>query len=421
MIIIPNGALRRVLFAIGAVALTIDSISAAWADPLTYDQALARSAANAPSLKARAATTAGARSSAVAADRLPDPTLDLGFQNFPVTGPNAGSFTRDDFTTTTIGFSQMFPNLAKRHARSERAIADIGIAEADELVEARTVRLETALAWIDLYYGERRLRQLDLLIASLDDLQKTVAARLASGSARPSQALEPDQLRAAIADRRAEMIAVIAQARARLARYTGDPNPEVSGDPPVPDVDPVRLRAGIDALPALRAQDARIAVADADVRLARADKRPDWKVGVSYGRRDPRFGDMASIGVSVDLPLFAGRRQNPRIDASASQARGARFDREAVRAQLLAALESDLADHAMHHQRLRNAREVLVPLAKRRAELDRDSYAAGKLDLGTALLSTLALAEAEVEALNREADVARDAIRINIIYGEERP
>ena len=45
----------------------------------------------------------------------------------------------------------------------------------------------------------------------------------------------------------------------------------------------------------------------------------------------------------------------------------------------------------------------------------------GKLDLGAALLTTLGLAEAEVEALNREADVARDAVRITITYGEERP
>ena len=45
----------------------------------------------------------------------------------------------------------------------------------------------------------------------------------------------------------------------------------------------------------------------------------------------------------------------------------------------------------------------------------------GKLDLGSALLSTLALAEAEVDALSREADVARDAIRINFTYGEMRP
>jgi len=427
MTFLPGRTERRLRWAIGTATLAMLAMLAmlaaapASADPLTFDQALTRAASNAPSLKARAATTASARSSAIAADRLPDPTLDFGIEDFPVTGPNAGSFTRDDFTTTTIGFSQMFPNLAKRHARAERATAEIGIAEAGELVEARTVRLETALAWVDLYYGERRLRQLDLLIASLDDLQKTVAARLASGSARPSQALEPDQLRAAIADRRAEMIAVIAQARARLARYTGDPDPDVTGDPPMLDVDAARLRAGIDTLPALRAQDARIAAADADVRLARADKRPDWKVGVSYGRRDPRFGDMASVGVSIDLPLFAGKRQNPRIDASSSLAQGSRFDRDAIRAELLASLESDLADHAMHHERLRNAREVLVPLAKRRAELDRDSYAAGKTDLGTALLATLALAEAEVEALNREAEVARDAVRITITYGEERP
>ncbi|MBR3192377.1 TolC family protein, partial [Bosea sp. (in: a-proteobacteria)] len=217
MIMMPRRAVRRLLLSIGA------TLASAWAvpvsaGPLTYEQAVRLAAANAPSLKARAAATAGARSSAVAADRLPDPTLDLGLQNFPVSGPNAGSFTRDDFTMATIGFSQTFPNLAKRHARAARAAADIGIAEAGELVEGRNVRLETALAWVDLYYGERRLRQLDLLDASLDDLQKTVTARLASGSARPSQALEPDQLRAAIADRRAEMAAVVAQARARLAR-----------------------------------------------------------------------------------------------------------------------------------------------------------------------------------------------------------
>lgn len=413
--------MRLALFPAALLAACTVLPSAAVADPLTYAEALARAEANAPSLKAREATTEAARSSAIAADRLPDPTLDLGISGFPVTGPNAGSLTRDDFTMATIGFSQQFPNLAKRHARAQRAAAEIGVAQAGELVEARNVRLETALAWVDLHYGERRLAQLDLLSASLDELQKTVAARLASGSARPSQALEPEQLRAAVADRRAEMVAVVAQARARLARYTGDPDPEVSGDPPTLDVDPDRLRASLDTLPALRALDAGIAAAEADVRVARADKRPDWRVGVSYGRRDPAFGDLASVGVSVDLPLFAGRRQNPRIDASTSQARRARFEREAGERELVAALDADLADHAMHHERLRNARETLVPLAKRRAELDRDSYAAGKVDLGTALLSTLALAEAEVETLNREAEVARDAVRITITYQEERP
>ena len=393
----------------------------ATAVPMTYSVALDRAAAFAPSIRATAASTAAARSAAISADRLPDPTLDLGLKDFPVTGPDAGRFNRDNFTMTTVGVSQRFPNLAKRHAEAARAVAGIGEAQAGELIESRSVRLQTALAWIDLHYAERRLARLALLEHSLDDLEKTLPARLAAGAARPAQALEPAELRAALADRRAEMAAAIAQAQARLTRFTGDPDPDVAGSPPALVIDRVRLTANLDSLPALRALDAAAGTADAETRLARAGKHPDWTVSASYGRREPNYGDLASLGVSIDLPLFAGKRQDPKIAARASEAQRARLDREAAGRELAAALEADLADHAMHHSRLQNARETLVPLARKREDLERASYGAGKTDLGTALLATLALAEAEVEALNREAEVARDAIRIDVTYGEERP
>lgn len=389
----------------------------AWAEPLTFNAALERAAADAPSLQGRAAGVTAAQSAAIAADRLPDPTLDVGIQDFPVTGPDAGRFNRDNFTMQKIGISQQFVNPAKRHARAARASADIGIAEAGALVEGRTVRLQTGLAWVDLYYAGKRLAQLTLLDASLGELQATVTARLSSGSARPSQALEPDQLRGAVNDRRAELTASVAKARAALARFTGDPNPEIAGAPPELMVDRAGLLTGLAALPSLRAKDAQTVAADADTQLARADKRPDWKVSASYGRREPAFGDLVSVGVSIDLPFFSKRRQDPKIAAAAREADRARFDRMAAEREVLASLEGDLADHLMHHQRLENARNALVPLTKRRAELDMASYAAGKLDLGSALLSSLALAEAEIDALAREADVARDAIRINMTYG----
>ena len=207
--------------------------ASAWAEPLTFNAALDRASAEAPSLRGRLAGVSAAQSAAIAADRLPDPTLDVGIQDFPVTGSDAGRFNRDNFTMQKVGISQQFINPAKRRARAALASADIGIAEADALAEGRSVRLQTALAWVDLYYAERRLAQLTLLDASLGDLQSTVSARLASGSARPSQALEPDQLRAAVNDRRSELTAAVAKARASLARFTGDPNPEVAGAPPV--------------------------------------------------------------------------------------------------------------------------------------------------------------------------------------------
>lgn len=394
---------------------------AALAEPLTFDAAIERAVRDAPSIRAGEAGVEARRSASIAAGRLPDPTLNVGLDNFPVSGPPAFSFTRESMTMARIGVEQPFPNPAKRSAQRTRAQADVGIAEGSLAVETQNVRRETALAWIDLYYAKRRLAQLDRLSESLNDLQSTVSARLASGSARPSAALEPEQLRAAVNDRRSELAAEVVRAKARLVRFTGDPDADVAGDPPLLTVDRASLIAGIPSLPRLQALDADVRRAEADTGLARADKRPDWRVSASYGRRDPAYGDMASVGVSIDLPLFAKRRQDPKIAASLSGETQARLTRDAAERELLADLDGDLADHEMHMQRLENARKVLVPLAKRRAELDMASYAAGKLDLGSALLSSLALAESEVDALAREADVARDAIRITYTYGGVRP
>lgn len=388
---------------------------------MTFEEAVTRAVEDAPSVRASEAKVQASQSAAIAADQLPDPTINVALENYPISGPPAFSFTRESMTMERIGVEQAFPNPAKRRARAQRAQADIGLAEAGQAAEAQSVQVQTALAWIDLYYAERRLGQLDRLIESLDDLQSTVSARLASGSARPSQALEPSQLRAQVNDRRSALAAEVAKAKARLARFTGVPNPELAGEPPALTVDRQALFAGIESLPRVRLFDAGVRSAEAESALARAEKRPDWRVNASYGRRDPAYGGMVSVGVSVDLPLFARKRQDPLIAARASEETEALFARDATTRLVRAELEADLAEYDMHVQQLENARNTLVPLAKRRAELDMASYAAGRLDLGSALLSTLALAEAEVEALAREADVARDVIRINYTYGRVQP
>lgn len=400
-------------------AMLIPISSALCAEPMTFDAALQLAETQAPELRGREASIDAATSASIAADRLPDPKLDLALKDFPVTGPDTGHFNRDDFTMQVVGVSQDFPNPAKRRARAARAQADVGLARADEAVATQDVRLATALSWVDLFYAKKRLKELDLLESDLDALQATVSARLASDTARPAQALEPEQLRAEVQDRRSALAAEVARARAQLARFTGDAAADTIGNPPPPIIDEIALRAGIDSLPRLRALDARTLAADAETGLARADKHPDWSVSAAYGRREPNFGDLVTLGVTIDLPLFAKKRQDPKIAARASEATRVRLDREAAKRDIAAALEADLADHRMHHEQLGNALSRLVPLAKKRAELDLASYAAGKLDLGTALLSTLAFAEAEVDLLAREAEVARDAIRINYLYGEK--
>jgi outer membrane protein TolC len=393
--------------------------SAAHAAPLTYAQALDAATANTPALRAAALQVEAARASAKAAGALPDPRLALGLDNFPVSGPPAGRFGADEMTMGRVGYSQDVPSAAKRQARIGRAQADIVAARAEGAVEARQVRVAAALAWVELLYAQRKLAALDEVLVQLNPLWSTAPSGVASGRSRPAQALEAEQRRAALEDRRSEAVSELGRARAMLTRWTGDLDPQAIGAAPGLDLDPAKLRAAIDHNPALTARDAAARQARADVALAKADKRPDWSWEVAYQRRDPMFGDMVSAGVSVSLPLWGKSRQDPMIAARAASAGRADAQREDARRALVAQLEADLADHVMHHEQWLRARDTLLPLARQRAELETAGYGAGAAALPDVLAAFADLADAQLTTLDREAAVAIDAARLTLTYGSD--
>ena len=185
----------------------------ALADPLTFDAALSRAQHDAPSIRARTLGVEVARSARGAAGALPDPTLAVGFDSFPISGPLAFAPAQDNFAMARVGVSQDIPNLAKRHARQARADSNIAVAVADTAVEERNVAVSTALAWINLAYGGRRLAALDEVLARLERVVGTTSGAVASGNARPAQTLAGQQAVAAMQDRRTVLVSELARAR----------------------------------------------------------------------------------------------------------------------------------------------------------------------------------------------------------------
>ncbi|MBI0476961.1 transporter [Sphingomonas sp. MA1305] len=393
--------------------------SAAHASPLTYEQALREAAANAPGVAAVRAGISAAEADARAAGSLPDPRLSIGVDNYPVSGPPAFSLSQDNMTMGRVGIQQDVPNLAKRHAAQAQARAAVATAGASQAARLRQIRLGAGQAWIDLAYAERRLTALDTIVRSLRALPTAARTAVASGTARPAQTLVVDQAIAALEDRRDELVAAVTRARAMLARWTGVPAPEVAGDVPTLDLAPDRLRAALEQHPDMISAEAGVRRAQADVDAARAEKRPDWAFEVAYQRRDPRYGDMVSAGVSMTLPLFTRSRQNSRIAARQSAAEQAGAEREDARRTLGAELEAALADHQMHHSQWQRARQILLSLARERAELETASYAAGRASLTDVIEAKTSLADAELTALDREAQVATDAVRLTITFGSD--
>ncbi len=407
---------RRAKRALAWLALASVSMPAL-AGPLTFDAALEKAAADAPSIKAKALGADGTRSARIAAGQLPDPKLALGIASFPISGPLAFQPQRDNFSWVNIGISQDIPNLAKRRAQRGRADANIGVAEAETGVAARVVRVQTALAWINLAYAERRLGALNAVLGRLDRVVKASPSAVASGASRPAQVLAGREAVAKLQDRRDELVSAVGRARAELTRWTGEADPDVAGAVPDFTVDPARLRSSLLQHPTYVLAAATVGRADADLRVAEAERRPDFGADLSYQRRDPRFGDYVSAGVKIGLPLFKKNRQEPLIAARATDVGSARADADATLRSLIADLEAGLADHVMHHDQWLRARDVLQPIAEQRVTLEMGSYSAGRATLTDIADAHAALADAILNTLDREAAVVADGARLILLYG----
>ncbi|MDP9123607.1 MAG: TolC family protein, partial [Pseudomonadota bacterium] len=101
-----------------AVAMTAALLPAfAPAAPLTLGQALDLAVQRSESTRSARAGGLSAAESARAAGQLPDPTLQAGIDNLPVTGAGAFRTTSDSMTMKRIGISQEWLSSQKRTAR----------------------------------------------------------------------------------------------------------------------------------------------------------------------------------------------------------------------------------------------------------------------------------------------------------------
>ena len=405
--------MRTILVA--ALLATVPAMASA--EPLRFEDALDRAAIDGPSLEADRLEIEARRTAATTAGQWPDPKLGVSIENFPISGPPAFSLTGDDMTMARIGLSQEVPSSARRLARIGVAAAGIAEAEATQAVSLREAQIAAGVAWVDLAFAEQRLGAVDAAINRLSAYSDTGAAGVASGTVRPAETIETKAAIAQLHDMRAEITAERARARASLSRLTNDPDPAAVGPLPHMEIDPNELRASIGELPQVSLADARLQQARSGIALATAEKRPDWMFDVAYEKRAPAYGDMVSLGVTVSLPLFSSRRQDPLIASRLTASNAAAARREDIRRSLAAELEASLADHVMHHEQWERARDTLLPLAQQRAELEVASYAAGRASVQDVVAARTATVEAELLVLEREAEVVRDAVRINLTFG----
>lgn len=360
--------------------LALPTTSLADPSPLSLDDAIRMAIERAPMLDARRAQVEAARQEFQRAGALPDPMLIVGVDNLPVTGPHAFDPSADFMTMKRIGIRQQVPAGAKREARRKLAARTVDEREAQTLAERAEIRRRSAEAWIALWTAERELDAVNALREQAELASELARARVAGGSELAANALAAEAALLALQNRIDAARAEVSAARVVLTRWIGPAAQHTVADMPDFSALPVseaRLLNALDRLGPLLAAEAQVEVAAAGIDVAKAEKRPDWSVAASYGQRSDGRSDMFMLEVGIELPLFAGNRQDRGIAARRAEYRAALATREDARREQAARIRGDIARWQALKRQVARDRSASLPLAADRSAAALAAYRAG--------------------------------------------
>lgn len=407
---------RRAALIVALVACSLPEWIAAQGLSLADAQRIASH--DAPLLTAQEAAVRAAREAGIAASQLPDPKLVVGVENLPVEGGDRFSLTRDFMTMRKVGVMQDFPGGGKLQLRGERAEAEVRKESAVLAAAQANLRRDVALAWIEAWVAARQLAVLQELEREATLAVTAAQAALAGGKGQASDPFAAQLAAAQISDRMIEARRAIAKARAQLARWIGDAAAKPITDAP----DFARLAhrhadlvEDLENHPHLAMYAPMQAMAETEVRLAEAAKRPDWSLEVAYAQRGPAYSNMISIGVRIDLPLFEARRQGPMIASKLAAAEQVRAQAEDARRAHLAEIRTLLAEWEASAERVRRFESAQVPLARERSQAALADYRGGKGDLTPVLEARRSEIEARLAHLQATAEMARAWAQLNFV------
>jgi len=343
-----------------------------------------------------ALAAAGKRAEAMAAmpsqvGTLPDPMLSLNAINLPV---DTFSTKQEAMTQMQLGISQAIPFPGKLALEAEAA-GYLAEGAAQDRQEFRLLLLRnTRIHWWNLAYLDKALS----IIRQNQELLRNLV-RIAETKYKTGKGLQQDVLLAqlelsTLLERELELTSARHRESAALNALLGRP---ANSNIELPRRDKPGLQGvGADTTalkqqarerrPLLLARDYDMQAADS--RLARAEKDyyPDFSLGAAYGFRQGSNAngqarpDLASLSLSMSLPLYGGSKQGRAVDQRAAEKASAEFSWRDAANQVDAEIDAAASDLRIARDRVQLFEQGILPQARQTTASMQAGYQVNKVD-----------------------------------------
>lgn len=364
---------------------------------LSLDRALELAGATSPTLDAAEADIQAAAAARTVAGLRPNPSVTVEAENVAGSGMYRGTESLEATTSLALPIElggKRSARIGVADARSQRTLIQAAITQAD-------LRLSVIQAYAEAAAAQQRVTTARDQARIAAEGLRAAQVRVQAGRASPIEAE-----RANVARINADAEVERTQRLVEVARYSLS---RIIGQPVAGDLDTgwfANVRAAYGPMQAIESAgtlamavaEADLAIADAGVRLARAQRVPDLTVGA--GARYMRdTGDTAALfSISIPLPLFNNGR------AAVAQASSERLRAEAQ--QRVTAIEVDQAiaraqaEAANAATTAASASGPALQAAEEAARIARIGYREGKFGQLELLDAERTLAETRLAAID---------------------
>lgn len=390
----------------------------AFASKLTLRDAVSRTLAYNPSVRAAFHEISAREGEAYQASRRPNPELLLEVENF------AGSKDKRDFDVAeeTASLTQLIELGGKRMLRLQAAQLDTSIATWD--YEAIRMQMATvaAQAFVDVLATQERVKVLGDFVSIAEKTRKSVDARVKAGKASP---IELD--RAVVAVARAKALAKSEQVRLDAARRKlstlwganatdfASAAGRLGNGHSVPSVD--SLKAFLEKNPLLARWSDEVGRRAAQVDLEQAKAIPDIRLGA--GVRQFNENDSTAVVASIAIPLPIFDRNSGNIAAAESRLAKAEADAQATRDELLRSLIEAVGELEVAAAQLKTLKVDVLPLAETAFDRTKIGYDEGKFDLLNVLDVQRSVFEVRLDLLNARAEYEKARVKVEALIGSD--
>jgi outer membrane protein TolC len=404
-------------------------------ETLTLDEAITLAIDTDPWLTGSQYTQQALTDEATAVATLPDPRMSLMAGNFPV---DTFDLNQEAMTQLSVGISQMFPrgdslSLAQQQKQQ--------LAELHPLLRLdrrAKVSVTVSQLWLEAFKAQESIRLIEQDRALFEQL---VDAAKAGYSSALGRARQQDVIRAQLELIRLEdRLTMLRQqqqaAQKRLTEWIGAPatvplapvlpTQSLSRPLSVPTIKQASEHTRYEWIrhhPALRALDQRIDATQTGVDLAKQKYKPEWGLTAQYGYRDSDpmgrdRADLFSVGVTFDLPLFTGNRQDKEVSAAVNRTEAIKTEKYLLGRRLMAELETASVQLARLDERQALYTDQLLPQMAEQAEASLSAYNNDDGDFAEAVRARIAELNTKIDALAIAVDRQKTIAQINYLLAE---